>query len=68
MVHFIFEVIMKVKLEETDDGEIFFRFSSIFEQELHWQESDLIEWIDNKNGSWTLQKFSPLETNSTTKT
>lgn len=56
---------MQVKLEENEDGEIFFRIPSIYEQELQWDEGDLIEWIDNKNCSWTLQKVSPLETNST---
>ncbi|MGI2175480.1 hypothetical protein [Shewanella ulleungensis] len=67
IVHFIFEVIMQVKLEENEDGEIFFRIPTIYEQELQWEEGDIIEWIDNKNGSWTLQKVSPLETNSTSK-
>ena len=65
---FYFEVIMQVKLEENEDGEIFFRIPSIYEQELQWQEGDLIEWIDNKNGSWTLQKISSLDKNFTSET
>jgi hypothetical protein len=24
--------------------------------EVDWHEGDVIEWIDNKDGSWTLQK------------
>jgi hypothetical protein len=28
---------------------------------LGWQEGDTIEWIDNKNGSWSLVK-KPSET------
>jgi hypothetical protein len=24
--------------------------------ELGWNEGDIIEWIDNKDGSWTLSK------------
>ncbi|KVX03057.1 hypothetical protein [Shewanella frigidimarina] len=59
---------MQVKLEENNDGEIFLRIPSIYEQELQWNEGDLIEWIDNKNGSWTLQKISSLDKNSTTET
>ena len=68
IVHFIFEVVMQVKLEENEDGEIFFRIPSIYEHELQWKEGDLIEWIDNKNGSWTLQKISSLDKNSATET
>ena len=26
-------------------------------QYLGWKENDTIEWVDNKDGSWTLQKI-----------
>ena len=29
-------------------------------EQLGWQPGDLIEWIDNKDGSWTLQKKNTL--------
>ncbi|GBL02443.1 hypothetical protein VH1709_contig00121-0020 [Vibrio harveyi] len=47
---------MKVKIEKTSDGEAFFNIPEILQKELQWNEGDQIEWLDNKDGSWTLRK------------
>ncbi|MDE1254758.1 MbcA/ParS/Xre antitoxin family protein [Vibrio aestuarianus] len=47
---------MKVKIEKTGDGEAFFNIPEILQKELQWNEGDQIEWMDNKDGSWTLRK------------
>jgi bifunctional DNA-binding transcriptional regulator/antitoxin component of YhaV-PrlF toxin-antitoxin module len=52
---------MKVKIERTEDGEAFFRIPDEYQEELQWEEGDTIKWVDNKDGSWTLQKVSSLE-------
>ena len=47
---------MKVKIEKTGDGEAFFNIPEILQKELQWNEGDQIEWMYNKDGSWTLRK------------
>ena len=32
-----------------------------------WKEGDTLEWIDNKNGSWTLKKVEHGTNDNTTK-
>ncbi|MEZ9041264.1 MbcA/ParS/Xre antitoxin family protein [Vibrio sp. 10N.247.311.47] len=47
---------MKVKIEKTSDGEAFFTIPEILQKQLQWNEGDQIEWLENKDGSWTLRK------------
>ncbi|HBC3976575.1 MULTISPECIES: MbcA/ParS/Xre antitoxin family protein [Vibrio] len=47
---------MKVKIEKTCDGEAFFNIPETLQKELQWEDGDQIEWLDNKDGSWTLRK------------
>ena len=49
---------MKVEIEITEGGEAFFRIPNEYLVELKWQDGDVIEWIDNNDGSWTLRKSS----------
>ncbi|MCT8874201.1 hypothetical protein [Shewanella xiamenensis] len=49
---------MKVEIESTEDGEAFFRLPDEYLADLKWQDVDVIEWIDNKDGTWTLRKSS----------
>jgi hypothetical protein len=37
-------------------GELLLDLGNELCDELGWQEGDVIEWIDNKDGSWTLKK------------
>ncbi|WP_251768680.1 hypothetical protein [Vibrio sp. SCSIO 43169] len=54
--------IMRVKIEQSEDGEYYFSIPDELQKNLSWGEGDLIEWVDNGNGSWTLNKLSQLDT------
>ena len=45
---------MKTTLIVDDDGVITFPPEMI--EELGWKEGDVLEWIDNKDGSFALKK------------
>ena len=47
-----------VSLEETDDGsgDLIMPFPDAFLEEAGWKEGDILEWIDNENGSYSLRK------------
>jgi hypothetical protein len=38
------------------DGEAVLEFTDEILAEAGWKEGDVLEWIDNKDGSWTLKK------------
>ena len=42
--------------EDSETGELMLPFSDEMLSEVGWKEGDVLEWIDNKNGSWTLRK------------
>ena len=46
---------MTVTLEE-DDGDLIFPFPDEILDELGWKEGDVIEWIDNEDGSLSARK------------
>ncbi|MFB2648082.1 hypothetical protein [Shewanella mangrovisoli] len=50
--------VMKVEIERTEDGEPFFRLPDEYLVDLKWEDGDVVYWIDNKDGSWTLRKSS----------
>jgi len=47
-----------VVLEEADDGsgDLILPFPDEFLKETGWVEGDILEWIDNENGSYSLRK------------
>jgi hypothetical protein len=47
-----------VVLEEADDGsgDLIMPFPDEFLKEAGWVEGDILEWIDNENGSYSLRK------------
>lgn len=49
---------MRVTIQETKDGEAFFEIPDEYLEQLQWEEGDIIEWIDNKDGTWTLNNCS----------
>ena len=49
---------MRTTLTVDDDGVITFPDEMI--EELGWKEGDVLEWIDNKDGSFTLKKSDDL--------
>ena len=47
-----------VTVEEADDGsgDLVMPLPQDFLDQQGWVEGDTLEWIDNKDGSWSLQK------------
>lgn len=47
-----------ITLEEDPDnpGELILPFPEDFLAEVGWKTGDTIEWIDNKNGTWSMKK------------
>ena len=53
--------------DPVNPGELLLDLGTKLCAELDWQEGDILEWIDNKDGSWLLQKQASTSclTNST---
>ena len=47
---------MKVKLDRTEAGEPFLLVPEKVLKDLQIKDGDLIEWVGNKYGSWTIRK------------
>jgi bifunctional DNA-binding transcriptional regulator/antitoxin component of YhaV-PrlF toxin-antitoxin module len=50
--------------EDPETGDQILEFPDDLMESAGWKEGDQIEWIDNKDGSWTLRK---KDDDSTTK-
>ena len=42
--------------EDPETGDKILEFPDDLMESGGWKEGDVLEWIDNKNGSWTLRK------------
>lgn len=42
--------------EDPNTGDIILQFPPDLLEVAGWQEGDVLEWIDNNDGSWTLKK------------
>ena len=42
--------------EDPESGDLVLPFTQEILDELKWKEGDVLEWIDNKDGSWSLVK------------
>jgi len=42
--------------EDPETGDQFLEFPDDLMESAGWKEGDTLEWIDNKDGSWTLRK------------
>ena len=50
---------MKVTLDVQEDpetGDLYLQFTEEMLAELGWMIGDELDWIDNKDGSWTLRR------------
>jgi hypothetical protein len=43
--------------EDPDTGDLILPLPEDMLQSLHWVEGDTLEWIDNKDGTFTLKKI-----------
>jgi hypothetical protein len=46
--------------EDPETGDAIIQFPEDFLAETNWQEGDKLRWIDNGDGSWTLEKIDTL--------
>ena len=42
--------------EDKETGELLLPFSDELLEQVGWKIGDTIEWIDNKDGTWTMRK------------
>jgi len=42
--------------EDPETGELLLPFSDELLEQVGWKIGDTIEWIDNKDGTWTMRK------------
>lgn len=42
--------------EDPETGDLILPFTPEILDELGWKEGDVLEWVDNKDGSWSLVK------------
>jgi hypothetical protein len=45
-----------ITLENDEDGNLVLPLSDDILKEVGWETGDVIDWIDNKDGSWTMKK------------
>lgn len=56
-----------ITLEEADDesGDLVLPFTDEILESVGWKTGDVIEWVDNKDGTWTLRKKEDDQSNFT---
>jgi len=42
--------------EDSETGDLLLPFTQEILDELKWKEGDVLNWVDNKDGSWSLVK------------
>lgn len=42
--------------QDPETGDLVLPFTDEILEELGWKEGDVLEWVDNKDGSWSLVK------------
>ena len=42
--------------QDPDTGDLILPFTNEMLADVGWREGDVLEWIDNKDGSWSLVK------------
>lgn len=47
--------------EDPETGELILPFPAEFLAEKGWKDGDTLSWIDNQDGSWTLEKIDDNE-------
>ena len=47
-----------IPIEEDKDGELMITFPDDLMDNMGWKPGDVVEWIDNKDGTWSLKKLT----------
>jgi bifunctional DNA-binding transcriptional regulator/antitoxin component of YhaV-PrlF toxin-antitoxin module len=50
--------------EDPETGELILPFADEMIEAVGWKEGDIIEWIDNKDGTWTMRKIDGTSTDT----
>jgi hypothetical protein len=45
-------------VDKDDDGELLLSFPDELMDAMAWVPGDVLEWIDNEDGTWTLNKLT----------
>lgn len=48
-------------VEDPETGDLILPFTDEILEEVGWKTGDTLEWIDNKDGSWSLRKKEEME-------
>jgi hypothetical protein len=46
--------------EDPETGDLILPLPQDFLDQQGWKEGDVLNWIDNKDGTWSLVKVSPI--------
>ena len=47
--------------EDPESGELFIEFDDETIAELGWEIGDTVEWIENSDGTWTIQTIQKVD-------
>jgi len=50
--------------EDPETGDLILPFTDEILEAVGWKEGDVIQWIDNKDGTWTMRKKNEASTNT----
>ena len=53
-----------LEVQKLEDGDQYIEFPKELMEEVGWEDGDVLEWIDNGNGSWTLKKLDENHDNT----
>ena len=56
-----------LEVKQHEDGDCFIEFPDEVLAEVGWVEGDVLKWIDNGNGSWSLKKLDENQENTESK-
>ena len=51
--------------QDPETGDLILPFTDDILESVGWKEGDVIEWIDNKDGSWTMRKENATSADTT---
>jgi len=51
-------------VKQTEDGDYILEFNDEILAETGWKEGDVLKWVDNGDGSWTLKKLDENHENT----
>jgi hypothetical protein len=46
-----------LEVKQIEDGDYILEFNDEILAETGWKEGDVLKWVDNGDGSWTLKKL-----------